>query len=134
MAQATPQVSDLSHAALMNLAGIPAYEQDAADKIMSHESGWCPTKWNGQRDCPATPTARPANSSGAYGLCQSLPAHKMADAGSDWKTNPVTQLRWCSGHAASYGGWQKAWDFWQCVGNCWSNAAGKVVYKKDTWW
>jgi hypothetical protein len=33
-------------------------------------------------------------SSGAYGIPQSLPAKKMASAGSDWQTNPQTQIRW----------------------------------------
>ena len=33
-------------------------------------------------------------SSGAYGIPQSLPASKMATAGSDWRTNPRTQIRW----------------------------------------
>jgi hypothetical protein len=33
-------------------------------------------------------------SSGAFGIPQSLPGHKMASAGSDWRTNPQTQIRW----------------------------------------
>jgi len=33
-------------------------------------------------------------SSGAYGIPQSLPAEKMATAGADWQTNPVTQITW----------------------------------------
>jgi murein DD-endopeptidase MepM/ murein hydrolase activator NlpD len=33
-------------------------------------------------------------SSGAYGIPQALPGSKMASAGSDWRTNPVTQIRW----------------------------------------
>jgi hypothetical protein len=33
-------------------------------------------------------------SSGAYGIPQSLPGKKMATFGSDWKTNPVTQIKW----------------------------------------
>jgi hypothetical protein len=33
-------------------------------------------------------------SSGAYGIPQALPGSKMAVAGADWATNPVTQLRW----------------------------------------
>lgn len=37
-------------------------------------------------------------SSGAYGIPQSLPAGKMASAGSDWRTNPVTQMRWGLGY------------------------------------
>ena len=34
------------------------------------------------------------NSSGAYGIPQALPASKMAAMGSDWRTNPITQIRW----------------------------------------
>ncbi|WP_157622457.1 hypothetical protein [Nostocoides sp. Soil756] len=34
------------------------------------------------------------SSSGAYGIPQSLPASKMATVGDDWRTNPVTQIRW----------------------------------------
>lgn len=33
-------------------------------------------------------------SSGAYGIPQSYPASKMASAGSDWRTNPETQINW----------------------------------------
>lgn len=33
-------------------------------------------------------------SSGAFGIPQSLPGHKMKSAGSDWKTNPETQIKW----------------------------------------
>lgn len=32
--------------------------------------------------------------SGAYGIPQALPGNKMRSAGSDWKTNPRTQIRW----------------------------------------
>ena len=40
-------------------------------------------------------------SSGAYGIPQSLPATKMASAGSDWRTNPETQIRWGVGYIDS---------------------------------
>lgn len=33
-------------------------------------------------------------SSGAYGIPQSLPGSKMAARGSDWRTNPATQIEW----------------------------------------
>jgi len=33
-------------------------------------------------------------SSGAYGIAQALPGSKMASAGSDWRTNPATQIKW----------------------------------------
>jgi hypothetical protein len=32
--------------------------------------------------------------SGAYGIPQALPGSKMASEGSDWATNPETQIRW----------------------------------------
>ncbi|GAA4404823.1 hypothetical protein GCM10023168_17920 [Fodinibacter luteus] len=37
-------------------------------------------------------------SSGAYGIPQSLPGWKMASAGSDWLTNPATQITWGMGY------------------------------------
>src|SRR5574344_652259 len=53
-------------------------------------------------------------SSGAYGIPQALPGNKMASAGSDWETNPVTQIKWMIGYVNSrYGGWNQAWDYWQ---------------------
>ncbi len=33
-------------------------------------------------------------SSGAYGIPQSLPGSKMGTVASDWRTNPVTQIKW----------------------------------------
>jgi hypothetical protein len=32
--------------------------------------------------------------SGAHGIAQALPADKMEVIGMDWRTNPVTQIRW----------------------------------------
>jgi hypothetical protein len=32
--------------------------------------------------------------SGAHGIAQALPAVKMEIISSDWRTNPVTQIRW----------------------------------------
>ncbi len=96
----------------MALAGISPNDYNAVDYIVSHESGWCPTKAQGQYGgCP--PYAGFVPSTGGYGLCQSTPGSKMASAGADWATNPVTQLRWCSGYAASrYGGWANAYSHW----------------------
>jgi hypothetical protein len=34
------------------------------------------------------------NPSGAYGIPQALPGDRMASVGSDWMTNPVTQIKW----------------------------------------
>jgi len=83
--------------AIMAQAGISSGNYAYANFIISHESGWRVTA---------------SNPSGAYGLCQALPGSKMSSAGSDWKTNPITQLRWCSGYASRYGGWGGAYNFW----------------------
>ncbi|MFC5661298.1 lytic transglycosylase domain-containing protein [Streptomyces nogalater] len=80
-----------------------AAQFNAFSKIVSHESGWNPHATN--------------SSSGAYGLVQALPASKMASAGSDWKTNPATQIKWGLDYMNSrYGSPVKAWDFWQANG------------------
>ena len=56
-------------------------------------------------------------SSGAYGIPQSLPGSKMASAGSDWRTNPVTQIRWGLGYiAVRYGTPCGAWAHSESVG------------------
>ncbi|MER6461020.1 aggregation-promoting factor C-terminal-like domain-containing protein [Streptomyces sp. NPDC001288] len=83
---------------------IPDAAQFAAfSKIVSHESGWNPSATNG--------------SSGAYGLVQALPGSKMASAGSDWKTNPATQIKWGLDYMNSrYGSPTAAWSFWQANG------------------
>ncbi|MFT4532592.1 MAG: hypothetical protein ACI9T8_000621 [Candidatus Saccharimonadales bacterium] len=84
--------------ALMAAAGISPADYAYVDFIVSRESTWRPGAVN--------------SSSGAYGLCQSLPASKMATAGSDYLTNPVTQLRWCSSYSARYGGWAGSYNAW----------------------
>ncbi|MBC7707755.1 G5 domain-containing protein [Polaromonas sp.] len=96
----------------MQLAGIAPGDYQYVDYIISHESGWCPTKAQGQYGgCP--PYAGSVPSTGGYGLCQSTPGSKMASAGADWATNPVTQLRWCSGYAMGrYGSWAAAYNYW----------------------
>jgi hypothetical protein len=70
------------------------------DALITRESGWRVNATN--------------PSSGAYGLPQALPGSKMASAGADWRTNPVTQLRWMKSYVdGRYGGACGAWNFWQ---------------------
>jgi len=101
--------------AVMAAAGISSGDYPYVDYIISRESGWCPTKWQGNIGvCPAYYQDIHSPSSGyGYGLCQSTPAGKMASAGSDWQTNAVTQLKWCSGYAKGrYGTWAAAYQRW----------------------
>ena len=52
------------------------------------------------------------NASGAYGIPQALPGSKMASAGSDWATNPATQIKWGLGYITQiYGTPCGAWNF-----------------------
>ncbi len=101
----------------MALAGISPDDYNYVDYIVSHESGWCPTKAQGQYgSCP--PYSGYVPPYGGYGLCQSTPGSKMATAGADWATNPITQLRWCSGYAQGrYGGWYNAYQHWLAYHN-----------------
>lgn len=56
-------------------------------------------------------------SSGAYGIPQSLPGSKMASVGSDWQTNPETQIRWGIGYIEGrYGTPCSAWAHSEAVG------------------
>jgi len=101
----------------MAYAGIPPQDYYYASYIISHESGWCPTKAQGQYYCPLPSQADYMTSNG-YGLCQATPGYKMASAGSDWATDPITQLSWCNSYANSrYGGWYNAYIHWIHNGN-----------------
>ncbi len=87
----------------MREAGIPEESLEAAIYIVYHESGCRVDAENA--------------SSGAYGIPQALPGNKMAAAGADWQTNPVTQLRWMDSYVRGrYGGWPQALAFKQAKG------------------
>jgi hypothetical protein len=80
-----------------------AAQYQAFSNIVKHESGWNVTATNA--------------SSGAYGLVQALPGSKMASAGSDWKSNAKTQIKWGLDYMNSrYGSPVAAWNFWQANG------------------
>ncbi|MDT9693082.1 transglycosylase SLT domain-containing protein [Streptomyces sp. P9(2023)] len=82
---------------------VPASQYASFSKIVERESGWNPAATN--------------SSSGAYGLVQALPASKMSSAGSDWKTNPATQIKWGLNYMNErYGSPNGAWNFWQANG------------------
>ncbi len=93
-------------------AGVDPSQYAGADYIISRESGWCPTKWQGEYGgCPAYHGAPTSNI--GYGLCQATPGSKMSTAGADWAVNPVTQLKWCTNYANTrYGSWNRAYEFW----------------------
>jgi hypothetical protein len=69
------------------------------NKIWVRESGW---------------SAVAGSPGGPYGIPQSDPGSKMASAGSDWLTDPRTQIRWGEAYIQStYGSPCQAWNHWQ---------------------
>ncbi len=102
-------------AAIMTAAGVVASDQDYAAYIINNENAlWCPIRWQGTRGCGESyyekfPGAESSDQVG-YGLCQATPGIKMATAGADWRTNAVTQMKWCHNYAISrYGSWEAAY-------------------------
>jgi hypothetical protein len=86
--------------ALLPSYGWSSSEMSCLDPLWMGESGWRVNAEN--------------TSSGAYGIPQSLPGSKMATAGADWQTNPVTQITWGLGYIQErYGSPCGAWGFKQ---------------------
>lgn len=87
---------------------------EALGKRMAAALGWTGSQWTAlqalwQRESGWSTTAKNPQS-GAYGIPQSLPASKMASAGSDFLTNPATQIKWGLGYIAGrYGSPAGAW-------------------------
>lgn len=61
------------------LSRVGSAQFSCLDSLWTKESGWRVDAYN---------------PSGAYGIPQSLPASKMATAGADYLTNPITQINW----------------------------------------
>src|SRR6478735_5579772 len=73
--------------------------------------------WTGESDWRWSATNA---SSGAYGIPQSLPASKMSQFGADYRTNPMTQIKWGLWYIEmSYGNPCNAWSTWQARSPHW---------------
>lgn len=106
---------------IMSEANISPSDYYYVNYIISHEGGWCATRWQNQTHCTGVydPDFNSlSNPYEGYGLCQSTPGNKMASAGSDYVVNPVTQMDWCNSYASSrYGSWYNAYIHWIDNGN-----------------
>lgn len=101
-----------SHQDWMAAAGIAPSDFGYVNYIVSRENGsWHPCRVQGAGmiiDCQYPGTAMRG-----YGLVQATPGNKMDSAGSDWQTNPITQLRWANSYAVGrYGSWENAYNYW----------------------
>lgn len=90
----------------------------AAARVLMVDHGWTSDAqynclvnlWNGESGWRYT-AENP--SSGAYGIPQSLPGSKMGSMGSDWRTNPITQIKWGLWYIGEvYGSPCNAWSTW----------------------
>lgn len=81
-------------------AGLGLEQMVCLDHMWTKESNWRTTAEN--------------PSSHSYGIPQSLPASKMAAFGSDYRTNPATQIKWGLSYIKNrYHTPCGAWSFWQ---------------------
>lgn len=95
-AQADPDTARALGQSMAAERGWTGEEWTCLDLLWTRESGW---QWNA--DNP---------SSSAYGIPQALPGEKMATHGSDWLTNPATQIAWGLEYIAGrYGSPCAAW-------------------------
>jgi hypothetical protein len=81
-----PGVTDpreMARQILKNKFNYGADQYSCFNYIIMRESGW---------------RVNAANPSGAYGIPQAKPGSKMASVGSDWRTNPATQIIWGIGY------------------------------------
>jgi hypothetical protein len=88
---------------LLGWAGFSTSQMSCLEPLWTRESGWNERAGN--------------QSSGAYGIPQSLPGSKMAEYGADWETNPVPQVKWGLMYIKSrYGTPCDAWSAFQSKG------------------
>ena len=87
-----------SASASVELARDPDGAREIAKSLMEEKYGW----GNKQYACLDDLWIKESNwnyrasnkRTGAHGIPQALPATKMDSAGTDWRTNPVTQISW----------------------------------------
>jgi hypothetical protein len=101
-----PGVTDpkeIARQILKNKFGYGSSQFDCFNSIIMRESMWRVNATN--------------PSSGAYGIPQALPGSKMASEGSDWRTNPGTQIIWGIKYMEDrYGSPCSAWGFKSAYG------------------
>jgi len=109
--QAIPGVTQGIPAGVAAGGGSPTANK-ALGRLMAAAYGWGGSEWpylesgwqeeSGWSQTAAYDKSDPYDH--AYGIPQANPGSKMSSAGSDWKTNPATQIKWGLGYIkATYG-------------------------------
>ena len=87
-----------SASASVELARDPDGAREIAKSLMEEKYGWGDKQYACLDDLwikESNWNYRASNKrTGAHGIPQALPATKMDSAGTDWRTNPVTQISW----------------------------------------
>jgi hypothetical protein len=87
-----------SASASVELARDPDGAREVAKSLMEEKYGWGDRQYACLDDLwikESNWNYRASNKrTGAHGIPQALPATKMDSAGTDWRTNPVTQISW----------------------------------------
>ncbi|HEU4571688.1 MAG TPA: transglycosylase SLT domain-containing protein, partial [Candidatus Limnocylindrales bacterium] len=92
----TASVPSVADARAYARSRIGSAQYSCLDALWTKESGWNPRAYNA--------------SSGAYGIPQALPGSKMGTVASDWRYNPITQVKWGLGYISGrYGTACSAW-------------------------
>ena len=94
----TPVPDTVANARAYARIRLDARQFSCVDVLWESESNWKPWATNA--------------TTGAYGIPQSLPPTKMATAGRNWRTSPMTQVTWGLQYiAVRYGTACQAWTF-----------------------
>jgi hypothetical protein len=94
----TTDPREIARQMMLNKYSWGADQYTCYDNIIMRES-----KWDASADNPH---------STAYGIPQALPGNRMAAFGSDWRTNPATQIAWGLDYVHDrYGTPCEAWSF-----------------------
>jgi hypothetical protein len=102
---------------MMLAAGWGSDQWGPLDSLWTGESNWSESVVNA--------------ASGATGIPQALPGSKMASAGSDWRTNPETQIAWGLGYIKDrYGSPSAAYSAWLGRSPHWYGKGGSGIYRK----
>jgi hypothetical protein len=98
-----PYVDSVANAKAYARSKLGATQYACIDKVFYYESKWNPLAEN--------------RNSGAYGIPQALPGSKMAAFGSNWRTSPLTQVKWGIWYVNDrYGSACAAWEHIQATG------------------
>jgi hypothetical protein len=98
-----PYVDSVANAKAYARNRVGATQWACLDDIFYYES-----KWNPRAENPH---------SGAYGIPQALPGEKMAAFGSNWRTSPLTQVKWGIWYVNDrYGSACAAWEHIEATG------------------